>query len=523
MKKKIFLLTILIFITITIFSQPITEWERKIDFSRKDKLVDFVTLSNGSFIGIGINLINDNTFVPFNYYYYKFDCNGKIIWRKQIANYTIGENQVTNRIQISSITENTIAISGSYSKSDTTGKLIGFIILIDTSGTVLKSREFESSEYVNIVKTISDGRDNLIIAFYTRSTDGLFQGNKGLEDIWLFKLDLQLNTLQKKNIGGESVDRANSIIKTKDGGYILTGSTYSRTGDFKAPYADPNNANSRSDAFVLKLDESLEVQWSTAFGGNQNDNAASALEMPDRSLVIAGTTSSYDGVFRGRSTSFSTDAYVARMGGNGFFSSAQPIGNDRYTGTSVIGFSQLLPIDTSNYLLMCYGKTREGIFNTPNDMTWLLKMNTSNEIIWKKSFGVEPKRYVGFGNRGYQIKKTMDKGYLIVGEADDSITSRKNSWLLKLSPLEIEKQITCEGLSLYPNPTIGSIKVQSAEYLQTGTEIKVYDAIGRNIYHGITEKVCKDSDIILPNSMASGIYYLTINDTKCVLPFVRTN
>ena len=203
-------------------------------------------------------------------------------------------------------------------------------------------------------------------------------------------------------------------------------------------------------------------------------------------------------------------------------SDLKPIGNDRTNFTSVMWFSQLIGVDSSNYLLMCHGMTREGIFNTPNEMTWLLKMNTKNEIVWKKSFGVQRYVNVGFGNRGYQIKKTMDNGYLIVGEADDSITRRANLWLLKLSPLEVNQQISCEGLTLYPNPTIGNIKIQSVDYLQSGTEIKVYDTIGRNIYQGITSRVCKDSDITLPNSISSGLYYMSINGAKkCVLPFVK--
>lgn len=512
-----------ILISNSTFSQPTLEWERKIDFSRKDNLFDFVTMNDGTFISVGLSLIDDFTNASFNFYYYKFDCNGKIIWQKRLFDYQYDFNG-KDIIKVSNIKDNIFAIYGiAYSKKNAnTVKQIGFITLVDTSGTVLKTIEFSDTQRISVAKIIPDNRGNMIAALYTQASVGIFQGNKGFNDIWLLRLDLQFNTLQKKNIGGEGHDYVSSIIQSKDGGYILTGATYSQTGDFKAPYASMN-FNTPSDAFVLKLDESLEIQWSTAFGGNKDDNATSAIEMPDKSLVIGGMTSSYDGVFAGRNKAFSTDAYVARMSGNGFFSGAKPIGNDRYAGLSVVWFSQLLPIDTSNYLLMCYGKTREGIFNTPNDMTWLLKMNTSNEIIWKKPFGVEKQIGIGLGNLGYQIKKTMDKGYLIVGEAGDSITSRKNSWLLKLSPLEVEKQITCEGLSLYPNPTIGNIKVQSVDYLQTGTEIKVYDVIGRNIYRGITEKVCKDSDIILPHSLTSGMYYLTIDSTKCVLPLVRAN
>jgi hypothetical protein len=524
MKYLTFSIIITLLTSCTVFSQPFIEWERRIDFTRKDQLVDFVTMNDGSFIGVGSSIV-EGARIPFDHNYYKFDCNGKIIWRKQLVNYGTSNNYGGTSTKIVNIKENTFAIyGGGYSKKDTSSfKQLAFITLIDSSGNVLKSKEFIDSPAITIVKIISDNNGGLVMVLNTRSNTGVFQDNKGFDDIWLIKLDLQLNILQKKNIGGEGIDQANFITKSKDGGYILTGATFSRTGDFKAPYANMNIFNTRSDAFVMKLDEALNIEWSTAFGGNQGEIANSVLEMPDKSLVVGGTTGSYDGVFAGRNTSFSTDTYVARLGPSGSFSSAKFIGNDQYKGTTVVLFAQLLPIDSSNYLLMCYGQTREGIFNTPNDMTWLLKMNTKLEIVWKKGFGVIPKIGIDLGNKGYQIKKTLDKGYLIVGEAGDSVTARKNSWLLKLSPLEVDKQIPCEGLSLYPNPTVGNIKIQSSNYLQSGTEIKVIDVIGRNIYHGITEKICKDSDIILPNDLASGLYYLTIDNTKCVLPFVRVN
>ena len=521
MKKIILALLISIITCFSMFSQPVIEWEKKVDLARKNNLTDFIILNDGSYLSVGFTF--DEISRLFNPYYFKFDCNGNMLWRKQLVNYVMTNNFEGGEIQIVKMKDNIFAISGTgYVKKDTLGNLVGLLTLIDSSGNVIKSKEFIGSQYVRVSKTISDGNNNLLLLLYTSSSSGIFQGNKGYSDIWLLKLDLNLNILVKKNIGGEGFDESTSIVKLKDGGYIITGSSTSKTGDFKAPYGVTADINARSDAFVLKLNEFLEVVWSTAFGGNQSDMSNSVLEMPDKSLVIGGMTSSYDGSFSGRPTSYTTDTYVARMGPNGVLGSVKPIGNDRTNFTSVVWFSQLLGIDSSNYLLMCHGMTREGIFNTPNEMTWLLKMNTKNEIVWKKSFGVQRYVNVGFGNRGYQIKKTMDNGYLIVGEADDSITYRENLWLLKLSPLEVNQQISCEGLTLYPNPTIGNIKIQSVDYLQTGTEIKVYDTIGRSIYQGITSRICKDSDIILPNSLSSGMYYLSINGAKkCVLPFVK--
>lgn len=521
MKKAMFFLFFSI-ISFSIFSQPIVEWEKRMDISRKDNLIDFVLLADGSFIGVGISLTEEVQ--PSYYYrYYKFDCQGNIIWQKRLSNYIDAANS-TNLLQILAINQKTFAISGSYTKvGGANFRRSGFIALIDSSGDVLKTKDIEGSKSVSIRKTILDDRQNLTVLLNTSSSDGMFQGNKGGEDIWILKLDLQLNIVSTKNIGGDKIDNATSIIKAKDRGYIIMGESTSKNGDIKTPYGYLNEVPlAKPDAFVMKLTESLDIEWSYAFGGNQSESATSAIEMPNRVIVVGGTTSSFDGAFSGRNSTFSTDAYVAYLSPVGTIISAKYIGNDRSSEQTVIGFSQVLPLDTFNYLVVCRGRTGNGLFNTPNPMTWLLKMNTAGQVLWKKSFGLE-KKYVGAFSYGYQIKQTSDKGYLMVGSILDTARFRENLWIVKTSPLSIDKSFTCSGLSLYPNPTIGALKIQSSEYLQGGTEIKVYDVIGRNIYQGVTDKSCKDTDIKLPDNLISGLYYLTINATKCVLPFVKVN
>ena len=521
MKKIIFFLFFTI-ISFSISSQPIVEWEKKIDVSRRDNLIDFILLADGSFIGVGISLTEEVQ--PSYYYrYYKFDCHGNIIWQRRLSNYIDGANS-SNLLQILAVNQKTFVISGSYTKIDGNNyRRVGFISLVDSSGEISRTKEIDASKYLNIRKTILDGEQNLIVLLDTPSADGIFQGNKGDKDIWILKLDMQLNILYTKNIGGDGGDEAGSIIKTKNRGYIITGGSFSKNGDIKTPYAYQGFPSSGgSDAFVIKLTESLDIEWSYAFGGNQNDNAYSAIEMPNGNIVVGGTTGSYDGAFFGRNTAFATDSYVANISGSGSFISAKYIANDRSSDVGAVSLSQILAIDTSNYLVVCRGRTTNGLFNTPNPMTWLLKMNTKNEIVWKKNFGLE-KKYVGAFSEGYQIKQTIDKGYIMVGAIHDTAVFRTNLWIVKMSSLSTDKPFTCTGLSLYPNPTIGSLKIQSSEYLKGDTEIKVYDVIGRNVYQGVTGKSCKDTDIKLPDNLISGLYYLTISETKCVLPFVKVN
>ena len=59
-------------------------------------------------------------------------------------------------------------------------------------------------------------------------------------------------------IGGAGIDKAEEIIATVDGGYVLVGSTTS-------------NTSGNTDVYLLKLDSQINVVWSWAMGGNNND------------------------------------------------------------------------------------------------------------------------------------------------------------------------------------------------------------------------------------------------------------
>ncbi|MDI6761387.1 MAG: hypothetical protein QMD05_11225, partial [Candidatus Brocadiaceae bacterium] len=80
--------------------------------------------------------------------------------------------------------------------------------------------------------------------------------------------------------GGTGNDLASSIHETRDGGYIVAGSTNS----FGAR---------KADAWVLKLRPDGTVEWQKTYGGLEDDGALSICQTSDGGYVVAGGTRSF--------------------------------------------------------------------------------------------------------------------------------------------------------------------------------------------------------------------------------------
>ena len=159
-----------------------------------------------------------------------------------------------------------------------------------------------------------------------------------------------------KTFGGSLSDRPTSIMKTVDGGMLVSGYTIS-------------SGSGGNDGFALKLDNNGNMQWYKVFGGSANDEINSAYQVSDGGYILAGETLSFTSA---------SEIYVVKldMSGNLMWSKYYQIAGNEY-GNSIV--------QTADYGFLIAG-SGDGFGSGASDAI-VIKIDFDGNIIWIKAYG----------------------------------------------------------------------------------------------------------------------------------------
>ncbi|MHA1686178.1 MAG: hypothetical protein ACTSYD_07165 [Candidatus Heimdallarchaeaceae archaeon] len=156
----------------------------------------------------------------------------------------------------------------------------------------------QNDRYIYLIKTDNNGNKQWEQTFggtdiqakglsVYRTSDGgyiitgsIYISSKGDSDLWLIKTDAEGNEMWNKTFGGNNGEAGNSVIQTSDGGYIITGYTYSYGAG-------------QEDLWIIKTDAEGNETWSQTYGGAKWDCGTCVIQTADGSYVISGVTSSF--------------------------------------------------------------------------------------------------------------------------------------------------------------------------------------------------------------------------------------
>ena len=220
-----------------------------------------------------------------DYWVIKLNANGI----KQWSNYYGGNFTDTAYDAIQTEDDGYIVIGSSDSNdvdvANNKGSYDFWVIKISNNGDLVWEKSFGGSEIdeAHAISNTADG--NYIIVGDTRSNDLDISQNNGAADLWVVKINPEGTLLWEKTLGGSSFDVGRAISKTQDNGFLISGSSRSTDGNL-------TNNKGQNDAWVMKINNSGNLEWQKTIGGSEVDFFYDVVELNDQTIIAVGDSNS---------------------------------------------------------------------------------------------------------------------------------------------------------------------------------------------------------------------------------------
>jgi len=401
------------------------QWNKCFGGSGDDEATAVDTTTDGGYIIAGFTRSYDGDVTGshgyYDYWIIKLDSLGNLIWER-----TYGGTGDDKANSIATTIDGGYIVAGlSNSKNgDVTGNHGGYdywVIKLNSIGTIQWEQSFGGSggdEATSIKQTTDCGyflqqNYGYIIAGFSNSNDSDVTGNHGYYDYWVVKISSTGNIQWDKCLGGSGYDKATSIDQTTDCGYIVAGFAYAY---MNSNDTEVTGGHGDDEYWVVKLNSSGTIQWTTCLGGSNYDRANSIATTTDGGFIVAGFA-------------FSNDSDVTGNHGNADY--------------------------------------------------WVVKLDSTGTIQWQTCLGgtgydeatsvdvtADGGCIVAGFTKSYDLEVTGNNGYY-------------DYWVVKLSPYiphsGIETIEPLSALKIYPNPANTYVDISS----QYPVDIYIYDAIGK--------------------------------------------
>lgn len=387
-KFALFLSFLLITANNLLYAQaPVIRWQKCLGSNDGEDANNIQLTSDGGYIVVGTAFGADNGDVTGHHgnatvgdiWVVKIGKSGNIQWQK-----CLGGSDSDAGADILQTADGGYIVAGSAASSNCNltgnhGGLDFWVVRLSNKGDIIWQKMYGGSQedYVLSLSMAVDG--GYFIAGHTFSNDGDVKGNHGGADWWVIKIDETGKLIWQKCLGGSKYDQANSVQSTTDGGCIVAGFEESNDGDVK-------DNHGIGDYWLVKLDKSGNIQWQKTYGGTGLDEAWCVRVTNDGGYIVAGDSGSYDGDVTGKHSSGTGDydiwilkvdntgniqwkkCYGGTANDYGYYIQLTPDGGYVVAGSS----------SSSNYDLTC---------NSGNMDAWAFKINNADDLQWQKSFG----------------------------------------------------------------------------------------------------------------------------------------
>jgi len=280
---------------IKIDSLGVKQWDKDFGGSSLEDLTSLQQTSDGGYILGGYSGSNisgnktQNSWGSYDYWVVKLDSLGVIQWDKDFGG--------SNFDYFTSLQQTSDGgyILGGWSMSDSSGDktqnswgLADFwIVKIDSLGVKQWDKDFggtDNDQFVSLQQTYDRGY--ILGGWSTSDVSGdKTQNTWGIMDYWVVKIDSLGVKQWDKDFGGIDKDEFFSLHQISNGGYLLSGDSYSPVSGNKSE----NNLGSEQ-TWVIKTDSLGNKLWEKTIFTPGHDETGLSIQLRDGCYVFANTT-----------------------------------------------------------------------------------------------------------------------------------------------------------------------------------------------------------------------------------------
>ena len=243
----------------------------------------------------------------------RLDETGSIVWQN-----TYGGSDSDTAYAIAPTSDSGFAVAG-WTASFGAGWADFWVLKLDGSGDVEWAKAYGGSEAED-ARFITQTPDNgFVVAGWSVSFGA------GEADMWILKLDADGGVQWQSVYGGSGIDRAFSVSRASDGGYVAVG----RTESFGAGGAD---------MLILGLDSDGTLEWQKTFGSSYDEEARGVLHDGEDRITAAGKDAYYG--------TAAADFWVIKMDTDGIIAGRCPEGMTG-SGSAAAAATSVTPEDTA--------------------------------------------------------------------------------------------------------------------------------------------------------------------------------
>lgn len=308
--------------------------------------------------------------------------------------------------------------------------------------------------------------------------------SNGLFDFYLIKTDINGDTIWTRKYGGTLNEESNSMRRTFEGGYILSGYTESYSNGMK-------------DFYLVRTDSIGDTLWTKHYGGSLDDVSLSVRQTSDSGFVMAGYSESF-----GISTQ---NMYIIKTNSVGDTIWTKTFGQPtRYSlGNDII--------QTSDGGYAITGLIKTTIPTAAFDF-YLVRLDALGSWMWEKEIKVEPSIPNSTSSEGKSILQTPDGGFAIAGRYASGIgfellfIKTDSSGIVGINELK-----NPESFKVFPNPFNESATI-SFKNIGSNYNLNLYNSQGKIVF--TSSNLSAEEFQINRNNLSSGLYLIELVTNK---------